>query len=232
MGDETTIDVQAEGPGARPDPAATAVMPTVAVPNTGQGVLFHEAHGYSTFGDTDKIPIVTADPGRGKGRGRGGPRAPRWLRLAIVMVSLVILAAAAVLGLVKAGIIDGKGGNQAADGTPTSTQPATTPKQTNSLLTASGTTSSGATNYTIHQHAYGVTVTTSVGRSWVVIGEVGQQPSFEGIVPANSSQHEALAGPAQVQVGAGGTKVIVTAGRHSQTLTPPSAPFSYQITPA
>ena len=232
MGDETTIDVQAEDPGSRPDPAATAAMPAVAVPDAGQGVLFHEAQGYSTFGDTDKIPIVTADRARGKGRGRGGPRAPRWLRLAIVMVSLVILAAAAVLGLVKAGIIDGKGGNQAADGTPTSTQPATTPKQTNSLLTASGTTSSGATNYTIHQHAFAVTVTTSVGRSWVVIGAVGQQPSFEGILPANSSQHEVLLGPAQVQVGAGGTKVIVTAGSHSQTLTPPSAPFSYQITPA
>ena len=66
----------------------------------------------------------------------------------------------------------------------------------------------------------------------MVIGEVGQQPSFEGIVPANSSQHEVVQGPAQVQVGAGGTKVIVTAGSHSQTLTPPSAPFSYQITPA
>jgi hypothetical protein len=75
-------------------------------------------------------------------------------------------------------------------------------------------------------------VTTSVERSWVVIGAVGQHPSFEGIVPANSSQHEDLVGPAQVQVGAGGTKVVVTAGRHSQTLTPPSAPFSYQISPA
>jgi hypothetical protein len=142
----------------------------------------------------------------------------------------VILAAAAVLGLVKAGVIDGngKGENRAANGTTGSTQPATT----KSLLTATGTTASGAANYTISQHIYRVTVTTSVGRSWVVIGAVGQQPAFAGIVPANSSQRETILGPAQVQVGAGGTKVIVTSGRNSQTLIPPSAPFSYQITPA
>ena len=45
MGEETTIDVQAEDPRSRPDSAATAAMP--AVPNAGQGVLFHDAHGYA-----------------------------------------------------------------------------------------------------------------------------------------------------------------------------------------
>jgi hypothetical protein len=77
-----------------------------------------------------------------------------------------------------------------------------------------------------------VTVTTSVGRSWVVIGVVGQQPIYEGILPPDSSQKEILLGPAQVQVGAGGTKVVVSSGRKTQTLTTPSAPFSYQITPS
>jgi hypothetical protein len=239
------MGVQAGDPGSLSDPGPTAAVPVVpVVSNSGQGVLFHEAHGYPTFGDTDKIPVVTAAQGRGRGprrdgnqrpergrrRGRGSARAPRWLRLAVVIVTLVILAAAAVLGLVKAGVIDGngKGENRAASGTAGSTQPATT----KSLLTATGTTASGAANYTIGQHVYRVTVTTSVGRSWVVIGAVGQQPAFAGIVPANSSQRETILGPAQVQVGAGGTKVIVTSGRSSQTLIPPSAPFSYQITPA
>jgi hypothetical protein len=237
------MDVQAEGPGSFPEPAPTAAVPVVpTVSNSGQGVLFHEAHGYPTFGDTDEIPVVTDAPRRERRRGRarqpgrdhsgrrGGTRAPRWLRLTVVLVVLVILAAAAALGLVKAGIIDGngKGGNQAASGTATSTRPATTA----SLLTPAGTTSSGAANYTIRQRIYRVTVTTSVGRSWVVIGAADQQPAFAGIVPADSSQHETILGPAQVQVGAGGTTVTVTAGRHSQTLIPPSAPFSYQITPA
>jgi hypothetical protein len=149
-----------------------------------------------------------------------------------VLVTLVILAAAATLGLVKAGVIDGNKGNAAGNGTAASTHPASAPKPTNSLLTASGTTDSGAFNYTISQHIYRVTVTTSVGRSWVVIGALGLPPAFAGIVPAFSSQHELILGAAQVQVGAGGTKVIVTSGRHSQTLIPPSAPFTYQITPA
>jgi hypothetical protein len=231
------MGVQAEDQGSLPDPAATAALPVVSDP--GQGVLFHDAHAYPTFGDTDKIPVVSGSRGRRRGRdrdrdrGRGGPGAPRWLRVAVVIVSLVILGAAAVLGLVKAGIIDGngKGGDQAANGTTASTVP-THPVQTNSLLTANGTTASGAANYTIHQHVYSVTVTTSVGRSWVVIGAADQRPAFQGIVPPNSSQREIILGPAQVQIGAGGTKVIVTSGRHSQTLIPPSAPFSYQITPA
>jgi hypothetical protein len=241
------MGVQAGGPGSFPEPAPTAAVPVVpVVSNSGQGVLFHEAHGYATFGDTDEIPVVTETPGRNRGRGRapghdrgrrrrrGGPRAPRWLRIAVVVVTLVILAAAAVLGLVKAGIIDGngKGGNQAATGTSASAHQGTNPKETKSLLTAAGTTASGAVNYTIRQHVYRVTVTTSVGRSWVVIGAVDQQPAFAGIVPAFSSQHEIILGPGQVQVGAGGTKVTVSSGRHSQTLIPPSAPFSYQITPA
>ena len=79
--------------------------------------------------------------------------------------------------------------------------------------------------------AYQVTVATSTGRSWVSIGAVGQHPSFEGILEPGTSQKEILLGPSQVDVGAGGTKVIVTSGHRSVTLTPLAAPFSYQFTP-
>jgi hypothetical protein len=235
------MDVQTGDTEFRPDPAATA-----AVPATGrggspdQGVLFQDTHGYSAFGDTDKIPAITGARGgrggRGWGGGRSRPSAPRWLRLAVTLVAVALLAAAATLGLVKAGVLDGnnKNGGQTAGSTHPTT-PRTTPgptKPTNSLLTATGTTASGTENYTIPQKAFSITVTTSVGRSWVSIGAVGQHPVFAGIVPPDSSQKEILLGQAQVQVGAGGTKVIISAGRKSQTLTPPSAPFSYQITPA
>jgi hypothetical protein len=229
------MDVQASDTGFRPDPAVTAVVP--AAGNIGQGVLFHEALGYPTFGDTDKIPAVSG--ARGGRRGGGGPRAPGWLRLAVLIVIVAILAAAATLGLVKAGVIDGNGnsGNPAASGSPTNTsathasRPNAATSKTKSLLTATGTSASGAESYTVHAHVFGVTVTTSVGRSWVEIGAVGQNPTFAGIVPADSSQKEILLAPAQVQVGAGGTKVVISSGGRSQTLTPPSAPFSYQITP-
>ena len=72
-----------------------------------------------------------------------------------------------------------------------------------------------------------MTVTTSTGRSWVSIGAPGQHPTFEGVLNPNSSQKELLLGPSQVDVGAGGTKVIITSGKRAFTLTPVSAPFSY-----
>ena len=74
-----------------------------------------------------------------------------------------------------------------------------------------------------------MTVATSTGRSWVSIGAAGQHPAFAGILNPNSSQKELLLGPAQVDVGAGGTKVIVTSGQRTLTLTPASAPFSYSF---
>ena len=61
------------------------------------------------------------------------------------------------------------------------------------------------------------------------IGTAGQHPSFEGILNPNSSQKEILLGPSTVDVGAGGTKVTVTSGKRTTTLTPVSAPFSYQF---
>ena len=63
----------------------------------------------------------------------------------------------------------------------------------------------------------------------VSIGAAGKSPSFEGVLNPNSSQKQFLLGPSQVDVGAGGTKVIVTSGKQALTLTPTSAPFSYQF---
>ncbi len=74
-----------------------------------------------------------------------------------------------------------------------------------------------------------MTVATSTGRSWVSIGIIGQHPIYAGIVAPGASQKEILLGPSQIDIGAGGTKLIVTSGHRSVTLTPPSAPFSYQF---
>ncbi len=226
------MDVQAGDTGVRPDPSATAVVPTTG--GAGQGRLFHDSHANSSFDDTDEFPVVPGSSGRGRRarRGAGRPGAPRWLRLTVVVVVLVILAAGAALGLVKSGVWNTNGGPAGTASQTTTTTPHRTPVTTASLLTATGTASGGTQSYTIDQHAFVVTVATSVGRSWVSIGVVGQRPLYAGILAPNSSQHETLLGPAQVDVGAGGTKVTISAGRHSQTLTPPSAPFNYQITPS
>ena len=89
------------------------------------------------------------------------------------------------------------------------------------------TTSATGATYRIGIAAYTITVTTSTGRSWVSIGAAGKKPTFAGVMNPNSSQKELLLGPSEVEVGAGGTKVIVTSGQRTFTLTPPAAPYNY-----
>ncbi len=224
------MDVHADEAGlTAANPSVTPADPSMTTTYersdpAGQGQLFPEALAYPTYADTDKIPAV----GRGRGPGRSG--SGRWLRVAVVLVAIAVLAAGAALGLVKSGVIgNGNGNGSGTSGAPTTHHPRST-STTAPLLTAAGT-GSGTANYTIAIPAYQVTVTTTTGRSWVSIGIVGQKPVFAGILAPASSQREILLGPSQVDVGAGGTKVVVTADKRSVTLTPPSAPFSYQFTP-
>ena len=100
------MDVQADETGFSPDPSATAVVERPVTDSQGQ--LFSDA--CPTYADTDKIPAVS--------RYAASPGPARWLRVLVVLVALVVVAAGAALGLVKAGVID-KSGN----GTPSATQP-------------------------------------------------------------------------------------------------------------
>jgi hypothetical protein len=231
-----SMDVHADEAGlTAANPAVTAAHPAVPADasttttyqppgSAGQGQLFPEALGYPTYGDTDKIPAV------GKERTPRAAGPSRWLRVAVVLVALAVLAAGAALGLVKAGVIGKSTGNgSGTSGAPGTNHPAA-PSTSSPLLTAAGT-GAGTANYTVAIAAYEVTVTTTTGRSWVSIGIVGKKPIFAGILPPAASQREILLGPSQVDLGAGGTKVVVTSGKRSVTLTPASAPFSYQFTP-
>jgi hypothetical protein len=213
------MDVQADEAGLLPDPSATAVVERVG--SEGQGQLFRDA--YPTYADTDRIPAV-----RGATK-RSGPA--RWLRVLVLLVALAVLAAGAVLGLVQAGVID-KSGTGSPSATTQTTRPhaTTAPSSSKAPLVTSVSTGSGAATYRVSVAAYAVTVTTTTGRSWVSIAASGQKPVFAGILAPSSSKKQVLIGPSQVDVGAGGTKVIVTSGKRTQTLTPTSAPFSYTFT--
>jgi hypothetical protein len=234
------MDVQADETGLLPDPSATAIFERPVTgrqqPVTGgqqpvrgghQQQLFADA--YPTYADTDQIP---ATPGGRRGRaGRGGngqPGSSRLLRVAVVLVGVAVLAAGAALGLVKTGVIrdSNSNGNSNSTAQPPQHTPATVPKAP--LLTQIST-GGGTASYRIDIAAYAVTVATTTGRSWVAIGITGHSPSYEGILAAASSQKEILIGSSTVNVGAGGTKLIVTSGHRSATLTPPSAPFTYQF---
>jgi hypothetical protein len=208
----------------RSDPSDTAVVPVSS--SAGQGRLFYDPDGLS-FANTDQLPAV------GRERRPSDPyRSPRWLRVMVVLVVVGILAAGAALALVKTGVI-GKSSSPPTSAQTSTTAPPTTVTHTKALLTPAQTFGgAGSGNYTIAARAFLVTVTTGAGRSWVSIGIVGQTPIYQGILQPNSSQRELLLGAAQVSIGAGGTSMTVTSGHKNQTLTPPSAPFTYQITPA
>jgi hypothetical protein len=222
--EEATMDVHTGEIRYRSDPSATAVVPSV--PGEDQGRLFDDPRSDS-FADTDQLPAV------GRSRLPSDPnRAPRWLRVMVVAVVVGILAGGVALALVKTGVI-GKSTGPSAGGHAHTTTHSTTVVHSKTLLTpAPGLGGSGSGNYTIPAQGFVVTVTTGAGRSWVSIGLVGRAPIFEGILQPNSNQHAILLGPAQVSIGAGGTSMTVTSGHKSQTLTPASAPFTYQITPA
>ncbi len=112
-----SMDVHADEAGVTAaHPAVTAAHPAVTADSSttttyqpsnpaGQGQLFPEALGYPTYGDTDKIPAV----GRERTPRAAGPG--RWLRVAVVLVAVAVLAAGAALGLVKAGVIGKNTGN-------------------------------------------------------------------------------------------------------------------------
>lgn len=221
------MDVHTGESGSRSDPSIPAVVP--ASPGSGQGRLFYDPNGDS-FANTDQLPAVPRER-----RTKLGYRAPRLLRAALAVVIVVILAAGAVLALVKTGVIDGSRNPHSSAQSESQSQSTTAPRGTThakDLLTPSQTfAGSGSANYTIPAKAFAVTVTAGPGRSWVSIGIVGQNPIFAGILQPNSSQQEIMLGPAEVSIGAGGTTLTVQAGHKKQTVTPPSAPFSYQITP-
>ncbi len=235
--EETAMDLQADDAGFGHDPYATAVFarpplddhPGPGQAGTGthamQGQLF--ADGYPTYARTDEIPAVSRST-----HVHRRPRTSRLLRVAVVVVAVAVVGAGVALGLVKAGVLKGTSTGGSAAGTSTTLAqahditPATTPK---APLATQVSTGNGSATYSVPVTAYAVTVSTSTGRSWVSIGAPGQTPAFAGIVPPNSSRKQILLGPAQVDVGAGGTKITVTSNHRSTTLTPPSAPFTYQF---
>jgi hypothetical protein len=145
-----------------------------------------------------------------------------------VVLLVLVVAAGAALVVVETGVL--KSSTSPSSSATGPSHPATTLPKGPFLHQVS--TGFGAAAYNVPVPAYAVTVTTSTGRSWVSIGAPGQRPIFAGILNPNSVQHEILLGAAVVDIGAGGTKVTVSSGKHSTTLKPPSAPFSYQFTPS
>ena len=63
------------------------------------------------------------------------------------------------------------------------------------------------------------------------VGTTTGAPQFAGVVEPGAAERLTIGAPVQVQIGAGGTTVTVSSGHSSKTLTPPSAPYTYQLDP-
>jgi hypothetical protein len=233
------MDGQAEGTGFGYDPSVTSV---IAPPGPGtQGTFFGDGSSYRTFADTDKVPIVRGEDRDRRGRSRRGGRGRgrgRWLGVMVAVLALVVVLAATALGLVQAGVIANSAGttNDASATNRSTPAPShhsssshhSTAKKADLLNQTSF--GAGAATYRVAVPAYGLTITTSVGRAWVSVGSQGQTPIFASVLGPNSSQHFTMLGPTQVEIGAGGTSLTVTSNHKTQTLQPPSAPFTYTLT--
>ncbi len=214
------MDVQADQVELGPDPQGTAAANR---PGRGQGRLFSDSvDTVTSFADTDQLPVVR--PARTR-----GSSGARMLRVAVVVVALAVVAAGAALGLVKAGVIGSSSGSGSPAKTASHHHTVAAPPAKGPFIIQTATGVDTAT-YSVPVPAYAVTVTTTTGRSWVSIGAAGQHPVFAGILNPDSSQHEVMLGPSEIDVGAGGTSVTITSGKRSTTLKPLAAPFTYQFT--
>lgn len=175
---------------------------------------------------------------------RSGPRSPpspaerrpelakrrarerRALLGALCGTAIAVVGVAAAFGAREAGLL-GRYPGHSGPGSSASPTRGLTP--TSPLLQHTSTGTAQAT-YTVSASSYKLTLR-SDRQSWVRVGTATGAPQFAGILTPGTAEHLTVEGPVQVQIGAGGTTVTVSAGRSSATLTPPSAPYTYQLNP-
>jgi hypothetical protein len=204
------MDVQAQDSGLKPGAAASHTVTSV------QPITFRDP----IYADTAPTPVVPHRPGERRRADGGGVRL---IRAAIIIATVALLACAAVLGLVKAGVIDPHHGQT---GGSTSRQNATANRAPLAVPVGLG---PQTASYAVDAGAYKLTIATGPGAAWVSVGLVGQSPVFAGIINPHTSRGFPVLGSSQVEVGAGGTTITLTSGHRTATLVPPVAPFTYQL---
>ena len=221
------MDVQTKRTDFGPDQAATSIG-VPAVPSGSRPMGYAPtAHAAWT---TAPVPVVrrtaeTRDPGH---HDRSSP--PGWLRIAVAITAFAVLAAGAALI-----VLDSRSGG---GGSPTPKTPAAAASghavrhAHAAALLVPTTSGAGTAAYTVSAPTYTVTLATGPNRAWVSVGAPGSAPVFASVLAPATTHTVSLSGPASVVVGAGGTTMTVKAGTKTQTLTPPSAPFTYTLTPS
>jgi hypothetical protein len=206
------MDVQAQDSELHPK---TAVAHSAHAAADTRAITFRDP----IYADTAPTPVVSSRPQEPRRRDGAGLRL---IRVAIVIATVALLACGAVLGLVKAGVIDPRGGSGHAPGT----QNAAASRAPLAVPVGSG---PQTASYAVDAGEFVATIATGQGAAWVSVGLVGQHPVFAGIINPHTSRGFPLLGSSQVEVGAGGTTITLTSGHRTATLVPPVAPFTYQL---
>jgi hypothetical protein len=210
--------------------AAVASAPTGRVPAGGVQGSFFQENSYPTFADTAPTPVV---PGHQQTweHSLPKPKGSLWLRIAVVLTALTLLAAAAVLGLVESGVIHiNTNASQSGQGAAPAPAHTGSPAASKSSLVSATSLGNASANYTVNAKTFGLTIETS-RPTWVQVGPVGQNPTFAGTLAPNSVKHFNSLGTTQVEVGAGGSTEVISANNRTEKLIPPTAPFTFQFTP-
>lgn len=209
--------------------APTQPLPLVSQPGSG---LAHSVPGYgdasrasrpwsqSSGRGARQVPAEASPPPvRRQARGR------RRLLVAIGAVAVVVVAAA--FAVMEAGLPGTDRGHSGSSAPPL--RPARS-HEVSSPLVQKTSTGAGQATYAVSASSYVLTVR-SDRPSWVRVGTTTGSPQFAGIVEPGAAERLTVGVPVQVQIGAGGTTVTVSSGHSSKTLTPPSAPYTYQLDP-
>ena len=186
---------------------------------------FSEGSGRWHRGYGSRPPSLPAEPSRQPDRRRSP--AHRALFVTLCAGAIAIVGAAATFGVLGAGVFDKQ---RAPSGSAASSLRSERGHRPSAPLLKKTSIVKGQATYEVAASSYELTVR-SDRPSWVRVGNTTGPPQFAGIVDPGTTERLDLGGPVQVQIGAGGTTITISSGRSSTTLSPPSAPYTYQLDP-
>ena len=170
-----------------------------------------------------------ADP---RARRREPPRSrssavPRTLRRAVWLTVTILIIASAALVVVQVRVVGRTGGESLSSST---SLPTTIESRSRTALVTELTVSTDQASYSVAASTYELSISAD-RRSWVQVMSGTETPVFAGIVEPGMVRHFVQAHPVTVLVGAGGTRLVVSVGRHTQALVAPVAPFTFALSP-
>jgi RodZ C-terminal domain len=150
---------------------------------------------------------------------------PRGIAVALLLTAAALVCSLAALGAAQAGLFT----HHAAPPRPTEAA-SRPPRPGAEPLLKQGVLGENTASYMVTTAPYEVTVAASQP-SWVQVTTATGPPVFAGTIGAGATRTFKVSSSITIELGAGGTNVSLSSGgNRQQTLVPPHAPFTYQLT--